>query len=51
VCVPQRERQASSANRSTRPPLARGESVELATEEMDPQVPVPRDPQGIPITP
>jgi hypothetical protein len=42
--VPQREREATGANCSMRPLLAHGESVELTTEEMDPQVLVRRDP-------
>jgi hypothetical protein len=32
-------------NRSTRPLLSCGESVELAAEEVDPQIPVRRDSQ------
>jgi hypothetical protein len=45
VCVLQYERQAVGANRSTGPHLARGEGVELAAEEVDPEVPVHRDPK------
>jgi hypothetical protein len=43
VCVLQREHEVANANHPTRPPLARGESVELSTEKMDPQVPVRQD--------
>jgi hypothetical protein len=41
--VPQHERGAADANRLTCPPFARGESVELTAEKMDPHVPVRRD--------
>jgi hypothetical protein len=46
--IPQHERKAIGANRTPRPLLARGESVKLAAEEMDPEVPVRRDPPEIP---
>jgi hypothetical protein len=42
--IPQRECQAASANRPTRPLLPRGESVKLTTEKVDPEILVRRDP-------
>jgi hypothetical protein len=42
--VPQRERQAPSMNYAMSPHLARGKGVKLRTEEVDPEIPVRRDP-------
>jgi hypothetical protein len=43
--APQCERQAAGVNCLTRPLLTRGESVKLATEKVEPEIPVRRDPQ------
>jgi hypothetical protein len=45
ACVPQHECEAAGTNRLARSPLTRGEGVELAVEEVDPEVPVRQDPQ------
>jgi hypothetical protein len=44
--IPQHERKAAGVNRLSCPLLACGKSVKLATEEMDPEVPVRRDPRN-----
>jgi hypothetical protein len=44
--VPQRERQAGNTNHLTRLCLTRSESVKLRAEEMNPEIPVHRDPRN-----